>query len=354
VTALESRQLLYNSSVRLVVIVIVAFLSIIALAQQSSIRKTGVDANLRGISISQSNKNKYIVWASGTKGAVLRSADEGRSWQLLKVDDGAELDFRDIEAFGANIAYLMSSGDGEKSRIYKTTDQGKSWTLQYTDKRPGFFLDSLACDSRTHCFGLSDPVDGKFLILATTDGQYWKELPRDKMPAALPAESAFAASGTSISLCGTSIYFGTGGPVARVFRSADRGRSWTAAQTPMASGNASSGIFSISCHGRSIVAVGGNYREPANPNRVAIYSTDSGATWHLAKQQPGGYRSEVAFLSSRNFAAVGTNGSDLTHDAGIHWTHMDGLNLNAISFSGSRSCAVGPKGTVVMFGEQSH
>jgi len=116
---------------------------------------------------------------------------------------GADLDFRDIEAFGASTAYLMSSGDGEKSRIYKTTDQGKSWTLQYTDKRAGFFLDSLACDSPTHCFALSDPVDGKFLILATTDGQHWNEPPRDKMPAALATEGAFAASGTSITLCGS-------------------------------------------------------------------------------------------------------------------------------------------------------
>jgi photosystem II stability/assembly factor-like uncharacterized protein len=241
----------------------------------------------------------------------------------------------------------MSSGDGEKSRIYKTINAGKSWTLQHADKRPGFFLDSLACDSAIHCFALSDPVDGKFVILSTSDGDHWKELSRDRMPAALPTEGAFAASGTSIALCGKKdIYFGTGGPAARVFHSADRGRSWTATETPIASGNAASGIFSVACHDTSIVAVGGDYKDFANAVKVAVYSKDSGATWHLAEQQPGGYRSAVVFLSNKNLAAVGPNGTDVSRDEGVHWTHTNTSNLNAVSFAGTQGWAVGPKGTV--------
>lgn len=315
------------------------------------VQTSGLDTNLRGVSVSTDNSSgKHIVWASGSNGVILHSLDEGKTWTQLHVADGDTLDFRDIEGFGTNTAYVMSSGDGEKSRIFKTADGGKSWTLQYTDKRPGFFLDSLACDSRTHCFALSDPADVKFLILTTDDGQHWKELPRDKMLAALPAEGAFAASGTSIALCNDKdIYFGTGGPAARVFHSPDRGRSWTAVETPVASGNASSGIFSIACHGRSIVAVGGDYKEPASASKVAIYSKDSGATWHLAEQQPGGYRSGVVFLSDESFAAIGPNGTDISHDAGVHWTHTDALNLNAASFAATHGWAVGPNGTIARF-----
>lgn len=294
----------------------------------------------------------YVIWASGTKGTVLRSSDEGKSWKQLKnaVDATVgDLDFRDIEAFGANTAYLMSSGDGEKSRIYKTTDAGKSWTLQYTDKRLGFFLDSLACDSKIHCFALSDSVDGKFLILTTTDGQHWKELPRDKMPAALPAEGAFAASGTSIALCHDNIYFGTGGPAARVFHSADRGRSWTAAETPAASGNSSSGIFSIACSGRYVIAVGGDYKAPESAERVAAYSDDFGRTWRLADHLPHGYRSSVS-IASATALAVGPNGEDVSFDHGVHWKSVDSLNLNAVAFTtDGRGWAVGPKGTVKHF-----
>jgi photosystem II stability/assembly factor-like uncharacterized protein len=322
-----------------------------------SVQTSGLDANLRGVSVSfePSEKHNYVVWASGSNGVILRSTNEGKTWKQLSVAGGGDLDFRDIEAFDEDTAYLMSSGDGDKSRIYKTTNGGDSWTLQYTDKRPGFFLDSLACSSKTHCLALSDPVEGKFLVLSTDDGEHWKELPLDNMPAALPKEGAFAASGTSIAICdrGDNIYFGTGGgSAARVFHSGDGGHSWSAADTPIASANPSSGIFSIACGDFLVVAVGGDYKEPAAAKRAAAYSKDSGATWHLAEQQPGGYRSAVAEIGYGDFAAVGPNGTDISHGTGgesMHWQHTDLLNLNAASFEGQEGWAVGPKGTIARF-----
>jgi len=66
------------------------------------------------------------------------------------------------------------------------------------------------------------------------------------MPArTFPAKELFAASNTCLLLSGEEIFFGSGGPVARVFHSADKGRTWTVSETPIAHGNASSGIFSI-------------------------------------------------------------------------------------------------------------
>lgn len=338
----------YNPPVRMLLFIVFVLAS--SEAPWWQVQTSGLDTNLRGVSVTtDEHSGKHRVWASGSNGVILSSTGDNKGWTQLRVAGSETLDFRDIEAFGARTAYLMSSGDGEKSRIYKTTNAGQSWDLQYTDKRPGFFLDALACDSATHCYALSDPVDGKFLILTTGDGQHWKELPRDGMPPAIPTEGAFAASGTSIALCHEDIYFATGGPAARIFHSPDRGRSWTATETPMASGNASSGIFSVACRARYIVAVGGDYKDPASATKVAIYSKDSGAHWHLAEQQPGGYRSAVIFLSDNDLAAVGPNGTDITHDAGVHWTHTDGLNLNAASFAANQAWAVGPKGTIARF-----
>lgn len=317
-------------------------------------QSSGVDSSLRGVSVTRvlggPGPPHFVVWASGSNGVVLRSLDEGKTWKKLHVPGGEELDFRDVEAFDGEVAYVMSSGDGEKSRIYKTSDGGRSWQLQYSDKRAGFFLDSLACSSRTHCVALSDPVEGKFVVLRTDDGQHWSELPREKMPAALPQEGAFAASGTAIALCGGGIYFGTGGPKARIFRSMDSGRSWTVRDTPIASGNASSGVFSLACAGpKSLVAVGGDYQQPAKSDRVAMYSNDGGETWQLAAEQPGGYRSGVGVFGSGDFVAVGTNGTDVSHDQGVHWEHTDQLNLNAVGFDAGGGWAVGPKGTIARF-----
>lgn len=317
-----------------------------------SVQASEVDSNLRGVSVVDTGlerKKAYAIWASGSNGVILRSEDEGRHWKQIAVKGGADLDFRDIEAFDANVAYVMSSGDGEKSRIYKTSDAGLHWELQYSDKRPGFFLDSMACDSAVHCVALSDPVDGKFLVIGTADGAHWKELPHEKMPGALPKEGAFAASGTALALCDGKIFFGTGGPAARVFRSADEGHTWTVQETPIAAGAASSGIFSIGCEGYDLVAVGGDYQEPSKSKNTAIYSDDSGETWHLAEAQPGGYRSAVGSCAYGDFAAVGTNGTDVSHDKGHRWQHTDSLNLNALSFQGQQGWAVGPKGVVARF-----
>jgi hypothetical protein len=85
---------------------------------------------------------------------------------------------------------------------------------------------------------------------------------------------------------------------------------------------------------------------------VAAYSSDIGATWHLAEQQPGGYRSAVGQFSGGDFAAVGSNGTDISHEElsqTMHWKHTDYLNLNAVSFEGAHGWAVGPKGAIARF-----
>jgi photosystem II stability/assembly factor-like uncharacterized protein len=318
-----------------------------------SAESSGVDSNLRGVSVKyvagdQSNGH-YVIWASGSNGVIIRSTNDGKTWKQKFVRGGEDLDFRGIEAFDDDMAYAISSGNGQKSRIYKTIDGGASWTLQYSDKRHDFFLDSLACDSRNHCVALSDPVDGKFVVLRTLDGEHWEELSREKMPAALPNEGAFAASGTGIAICDHKIFFGTGGRTARVFRSEDGGSSWTVASVPIAHETSTSGIFSLACYGDDLVAVGGDYEQPNDSKAVAAYSDDSGRTWHAAASQPGGYRSAVAPFSWQDFVSVGLNGTDRSHDKGVHWQHTDRVSLNALSFDTDHGWAVGPKGTVARF-----
>ncbi len=297
-----------------------------------------------------SRADRTAVWASGSNGVVLRSVDSGHTWSQLRVSDGDKLDFRGVRAFDADTAYLMSSGEGGLSRIYKTVDGGKTWQLQYTDKRPGFFLDAIACSDDKNCFALSDPVDGKFVLLQTRDGEHWSQLPSAAMPAALPKEGAFAASDTALALEGENVYFVTGGPAARVFHSPDRGHTWRVVNTPIASGVASAGVFSIAVLGSHLVLVGGDYKNPNIDTRIAAYSDDSGATWHLAEKQPSGYRSAVSRVQGPEFVAVGPNGSDISRDGGIHWLQNDHLNLNAIGFlDDGTGWAVGPNGTVARF-----
>lgn len=323
--------------------------------QRWIVQTTGLDTNLRGVNVvraSGSSRN-VVVWACGSNGVILRSVDQGKTWKRLHVQGGDALDFRGIVAFDSTTAYVMSIGGGAQSRIYKTTDGGESWTLEFSGKRSAFFLDDLVCISKTKCYGLSDPVDGKFVMVSTEDGEHWMELPNEHMPAALRCEGVFAASGTSLALYDRKeIYFGTGGGhVARIFHSPDLGRTWTVAETPIAIGNASSGIFSITRIEHTVVAVGGDYKDPSRSVRVAAYSADDGRTWRLATRQTKGFRSAVATFSAATMGdatiAVGPTGEDTSHDGGIHWTSAGNLNLNAVGGTDiDHVWGVGPKGTI--------
>ena len=308
---------------------------------------SGTDVQLRGISAVSAR----VAWASGAKGTVLRTVDGGESWKKVNVPGAEALDFRDIQAFDENTAFVLSIGPGDQSRIYKTINGGKIWQLQFTNKNPKAFYDCFAFWDKKHGIALSDSVDGKFPLLVTNDGISWTQLVPKQMPAALPNEGAFAASGTCITTYGKNdVWFGTGGPAARVFHSPDHGVNWTVAETPIVHGEASQGIFSLAFRSRSDgVAVGGDYKQPATPEKTAAFTEDGGRTWKLATHPPSGYRSCVGVSAYPNgsFIAVGSNGADRS-DYGKQWREQNHLELNAISFAGpDAGWAVGPQGRIV-------
>jgi photosystem II stability/assembly factor-like uncharacterized protein len=318
-----------------------------------SIKNSGVDTNLRGVSVvlETSFSPKSIVWAVGSHGVVLRSVDSGKNWKRLHIPDAESVDFRGVQAFEENIAYVMASGEGNNSGIYKTSDAGKTWTKQYSDPRKAFFLDAIVCSDESHCFALSDPVDGKFLLVSTEDGQHWRELGRDGMPPALANEGAFAASNSSLALQGKDLYFGTGGPAARVFHSPDLGRAWSVAETPVFSGKPSAGIFSLVADGDIILAVGGDYQDPKLTRNLAATSHDAGKTWRLTEKMPGGYRSAISRCSS-GFLSVGPTGSDINYNYDS-WSGISQDNFNALAYSKGELWAVGPNGTIARFVDQT-
>jgi photosystem II stability/assembly factor-like uncharacterized protein len=337
-------------SILFVSLLLVVALSTTARAQSWSTLDSGVDSNLRGISAAKiPATERIVIWASGSNGVILRSLDDGVTWSHLSVPGQPELDFRGIVAFDDKAAYLMSSGAGNKSRIYKTTDGGATWDLQYTDVNNVFFLDSIACSSRTNCFALGDPMNGKFLIVQTTDGQRWNPLPPQNLPTALDKEGAFAASNSNLLVeSENELLIVTGGLAARALHTADGGKSWTASPVPVAADNASSGIFAVTIaeDGR-LIAVGGDYANPGVALRVAAYSQDHAKTWQSPAKQPAGYRCSVVPLEAETLVTVGITGSDISYDAGLHWTPFSLLALNALfKLDAQHIYAAGPKGTI--------
>ena len=308
-----------------------------ALAQSApQTRISRITENLRGVSV----VSETVAWASGTHGSYLRTTD-GHIWIPDHVPGAEALDFRGVVAFSAVEAFLMSSGPGDQSRIYHTIDAGRHWQLQFTNTNPKGFFDSMIFWDRTHGIVLGDPIPDetgtlKFELLTTDDGQTWTPIPPGQLPPAIEGEGAFAASNSCISILktpiiktpvipseardigsagihqsgksttptaevGTSsldpnIWFATGGKVARVFHSPDRGHTWEVFETPITHGPESAGIFSITfrdaTHG---VIAGGDYKLPEQDGPNLAFTDDGGKTWTLSKIFPQSYYSAVAY-----------------------------------------------------------
>jgi photosystem II stability/assembly factor-like uncharacterized protein len=352
---LEAVSLLGGSWVRLSVVatfVIACAFPATAAARHTSPRwipvPTGSVEQHRGLDV----VDKRTVWVSGTAGEVLRTTDGGATWQDVSPPGAEALQFRDVEAESARRASVLSIGNGEDSRIYTTTDGGDSWSLAFVnDDADAFYdcMDFFAGGRRG--LALSDPVGGAFRIAATDDGgQSWHVLPGDGMPAAVPGEFAFAASGTClVTSGGRDAWFASGGGASRVFRSHDRGATWTVTDAPIPAADAG-GVFSLAFRNpRQGAMVGGDFTAPANGADASGFTRDGGATW-----RPGGdlsgYRSGVDWVSGERstLIAVGPTGSDVSRDGGLTWTAFDTAPYDAVDCEPGTCWASGPAGAVAV------
>jgi photosystem II stability/assembly factor-like uncharacterized protein len=313
---------------------------------------SGTTAEFRGLSAVSAD----VVWASGTRGRYARSTDGGRTWHVDSVAGASALDFRDIFAASATRAWAMSAGPGEQDQVQIfRTDDASRWTRQFASRDSGVFLDALAFWDDQHGIAMSDPVRGRLFILVTDDGgASWARVPTDNSPPVLPGEAAFAASGTCLAIQGSSnVWIGTGGgPRSRVFRSTDRGRTWSVVETPVKAGTSASGIFSVAFddaqHG---IVVGGDYTKPKGLSDNVALSEDGGRTWRLAKGPlPQGYMSAVSYVPrtrGRSLVAVGLGGTARSDDRGESWSMIDSVGYNSAVFaSPNAGWAVGPRGRI--------
>ncbi len=350
---------------------------------QWQIQNSNTTADLRGID----NVGGGVAWASGTNGTVLRTEDGGYVWQTCAIPPGAEkLDFRGIQAFDANTAIVMSSGKGDLSRLYKTADGCQSWKLVFTNPDKDGFWDAVRFEDKNHGMILGDPVNGRFVLLASFDGGlHWTRSDAPTLAAQSPDEGAFAASNSSLHIYGfPALDFVTGGPPGALVYSSDypdknqtgddncdshgvasRVQCFKAqidyevAKVPLPAPTSTSGGFAIAgdwLHSpQASVVVGGDYTKPNESSGTAAYvDFHFGGGWKPATTPPHGYRSAVAYdISSKSWITVGPNGTDISTDDGKNWRALRpdparheapdaDRNWNALSLP----FVVGPRGRI--------
>lgn len=297
--------------------------------------------------------DESVVWVSGHEGTWARTLDGGATWTAGSVPGGDSLQFRDVHAHSADLAWLLSAGPGPLSRIYRTTDGGASWTLQFTNDVPTAFYDCLSFWDDRRGLAYSDQVDGRIMLLETSNGgETWSLVPRERLPASLPGEGGFAASGTClITRAGGQAWIATGnGPRARVLHSTDYGQTWTVTDAPVAGGRAA-GLATITFRDdRNGAALGGPIGAPDQHTDNVAITSDGGRSWQLAGRTT--YSGAVYGASyvpgfGSTIVAVSPKGADLSRDDGRTWSRVDSLAYWGIGFApGGTGWLTGPRGRI--------
>lgn len=336
-------------------------LTSLALGQWLGVESSATDAGLRGVH----NARNGIIWASGTRGTVLRSEDDGFVWQKCTIpEDARALDFRGVWAWDANHAIVMSSGTGNASRLYETRDGGATWRLLFQNPDPTGFWDGIIFNGNEGVL-VGDPVNGRFTVFRTKDlGQHWTRDSNPRLASDPKGEGVFAASNSSVTTRqdGPTFVFVTGGASgARFFgletmlsvsgQNKHESQSSSSLVLPLTSGSESSGAFSIEFRTSEIgVVVGGDYKQPTQREGTAAFTSDAGIHWTVSMKPPSGFRSAVAWEPKFHcWIAAGPNGSDVSFNDGRSWLPFDNGNWNALSLP----WVVGRKGRIARLDEQA-
>ena len=320
------------------------------LTPRVELQHSGVDVLLQAVS----PVNESVVWVSGHGGTWLRTLDGGASWSGGPVPDADTLQFRDVHAISADVAWLLAAGPADMSRIYRTDDGGENWQLQWVNEEPDGFYDCLSFFDSQRGLVYGDAVDGELRILRTTDGgDHWSLVSAGRLPAAQEGEGGFAASGTCLAVGAQNVaWIGTGNSdPARVLRSNDRGWTWVASETPLIAGEAA-GITSIAFRDeRYGLVVGGNLALPDEHTANVAVSSDGGVNWtaggtlRMAGAAYGG--AWVPGIGAPIAVAVGPGGADWSADGGATWSGFDDRDWWGLAFvSPDAGWIVGPEGRI--------
>ncbi len=293
--------------------------------------------------------NAQVAWAVSQRYNVFDSLydrpDRLSPWWLRTVDGGATWQsdtFPGIsaETFTFNVSALDSSTAWVNGTdlitfsafCFQTNDGGQTWTrfLDTLFNTPGGFLNQVYFWDRQNGIALGDPAHGKndtlfsFEVQYTTNaGQTWTRVPRANLPDPQPFEY-----GSAYGMLGDQIWFITSN--GRVFRSADRGRTWAVTETGYL------GVVNTIAFADSLVGVFGGFDFPNNSIGLFI-SMDGGATWMDKTPADSSYLvtgvdivpgTRVIVLDIRNSNNVGPFFTWASYNLGATWVQI-GTGENA-------------------------
>lgn len=265
--------------------------------------------------------------------------------------DQSNIEFRSIAHNRTDIFALSAGTPAVLTRINKNDGNMK---VEYDDYNPDIFYDSMQFWSEYEGIAFGDPMRGCMTIIITRDGgKKWRRVPCSIVPYPKEGEGGFAASNTNIVTKGDRTYIATGGSVSRILYSPDKGRKWGVIDTPIISGTATQGIYSMDFYDFKYGFItGGDYLKPDDNKANKALTTDGGKTWKLvADGEAFGYASCVQFIpdsDGKALVTVGPSGLYYSADYGHTWkVLLKDTSLNTIRFQNPRTAFAAGKGKII-------
>ena len=302
--------------------------SFVANAQFWSEKATGFATANRTLS-SISIVDASVIWAIALDNSAVpdytikeftKSTNGGETWTPGTINLGANtagLGITSISAISDQIAWLSAAPDvSDLGGVWKTTDGGLTWTKQTTA------LFNNPTDSYTsfvHFWDASNGVtggdteNGTFEIYTTSDGgNNWNRVIGANIPDSLTGETGYVGVTFVI---GNTFWFGTS--AGRIFKSIDKGLSWTVSDSVVSTDFALD-RFTFSDANKGILMI---------HDSLKMYSTaDGGATWTIITT-PDFYKTNIAYIPGTSTviagAAANPFGSSYSIDNGLTWTTID-------------------------------
>ncbi len=278
---------------------------------------------------------KYVVnasaylWQPMDSLVFTKTSDGGQTWQGGTIPMGVEPYASNICPVSANTAWASGLDIDYVSYVLRTTDGGQNWERFLEDGflGAGSYVDFVHFWDEMNGIAMGDAAVSAtdtvpfFEIYTTSDGgQNWARIPSADIPPPLLNEYGLSAGYFAV---GDTVWFNTWDPTTykflRLFRSVDRGATWTAVELPAAY------PFSFA---DAQYGIGAEYVSPVQTN--LSLTTDGGTTWtDLPPLQSVSLTTLVMVPQSRYILAVvrtnnvtGPFKTMLSTDLGQTWTEI--------------------------------
>lgn len=294
-------------------------------AQQNS-AFTSTSTGISTMAIADNNN----AWGLGYDGSATaanfqtftRTTNGGTTWTAGSINVGnSSYLVSDLTAVSATTAWVTATptAGGNGGGVWKTTNSGTTWTKQTTASfsSAASFANTIHFWDDNNGVAMGDPTGTLFEIYTTANGgTNWTKLTAASVAPATAGEYGYVHLKE---VAGDNVWFGTS--TGRIFKSANKGATWTVVSTPLSDfgGTAASGKIALKDANTAWIL----------SSLGTVYSTTNGGTTWTTLPTTLSQVSDITYVpgTTSTLIAVGNGtGSSISNNGGTSWSTIENSN----------------------------